>query len=337
MLRTGIIEPSNSAYSSSVVMVKKKDGSNRFCVDYRKLNAVTKFGNEPMGGPEALMVKLRNDKFFTKIDMSKGYWQIPMEERSKAKTAFTVSRGCYQFKRMPFGLMNAAATFNRVMRKMLDGVQNIEHFIDDVLTHTATWDDHIKALKDLFQRVRKAGLTIRPTKCYVGYDEVEFLGHKVSCNRIAMNEDKLMKIQDAAPPKTKTQVRSFLGLTGYYRKFVNNYAHITAPLTDLVKKGRPNKVEWMEPQQKAFNELKQALGNAPILRVPDFQRPFIVRSDASNEGFGAMLLQEFEDGLSPIAYASRKLKKNERNYCTIEKESCNGICCKKISVIFVWN
>ena len=229
MLRMGIIEPSNSAYSSSVVMVKKKDGSNRFCVDYRKLNAVTKFDNEPMGDPKALMVKLRNDKFFTKIDMSKGYWQIPMEEGSKAKTAFTVSSGCYQGKRMPFGLMNAAATFNRVMRKMLDGVQNIEHFIDDVLAHTATWDDHIKALKDLFQRVREAGFTIRPTKCYVGYDEVEFLGHKFSCNRIAMDEDKLMKIQDAAPPKTKTQVRSFLGLTGYYRKFVNNYSHVTTP------------------------------------------------------------------------------------------------------------
>ena len=109
--------------------------------------------------------------------------------------------------------------------------------------------------------------------------------------------------------------------TGYYRKFVNNYAHVAAPLTDLVKKGRPNKVEWMEPQQKAFNKLKQALGNAPILRAPDFQRPFVMRSDASNEGLGAMLLQEFEDGLFPIAYASRKLKKNEGNYCTIEKES----------------
>ena len=175
MLRMGITEPSNSAYSSSVVMVKKKDGSNRFCVDYRKLNAVTKFDNEPMRDPEALMVQLQNDKFFTKTDMSKGYLQIPIEEGSKAKTAFTVSRGCYQFKGMPFGLMNAAATFNRVMRKMLDGVQNIKHFIDDVLTHTATWDDHIKSLKDLFQRVRKAGFTIRPTKCYVGYDEVEFL------------------------------------------------------------------------------------------------------------------------------------------------------------------
>ena len=202
--------------------------------------------------------------------MSKGYWQIPMEEGSKAKTTFTVPSGCCQFKRMPFGLMNAAVTFNRVMRKMLDGVQNIDHFIDDMLTHTATWDDHINALKDLFQRVRKAGLAIRPTKCYVGYDEVEFLGHKVSCNRIAMDEDKLMKVQDAAPPKTKTQVRSFLRLTGDYRKFVNNYAHAAAPLTNLVKKGRLNKAEWMEPQQKAFNELKQALGTAPILRVPDF-------------------------------------------------------------------
>ena len=168
MLSMGIIEPSNSAYSSTVVMVKKNDGSNRFCVDNRKLNAVTEFDNEPMSDTEALMVKLRNDKFFTKIDMSKGFWQISMEEGSKAKTAFTVSSGCYQFKRMPFRLMNAAATFNRVMRKMLDGVQNIEHFIDDVLTHTATWHDHIKALKELFQRVRKAELTIRPTKCYVG-------------------------------------------------------------------------------------------------------------------------------------------------------------------------
>ena len=154
-----------------------------------------------------------------------------------AKTVFTVSSGCYQLKRMPFGLMNAAATFNRVMKNMLYEVQNIDHFIYDVLTHTATWDDHIKALKDLFQRVRKAGLTIHPTKCFVGYNEVEILGHKFSCNRIAMDEGKLTKIQDAAPPKTKTQMRSFLGLTGYYRKFMNNYAHVTAPLTDLVRRG----------------------------------------------------------------------------------------------------
>ena len=188
------------------------------------------------------------------------------------------------------------------------------------ITRTATWDDHIKALKDLFQRVREAGPTIRPTKCYVGYGEVEFSGHKVSWNGIAMDENKLLKIQDAAPSKTKTQVRSFLGLTGYYRKFMNNYAHVTAPLTDLVKKGHPNKVEWIEPQQKVFNELKQAFGNAHILKVLDLQRPFTVRSDVSNGGFGAMLLPEFEDGLFPIAYASRKLKKNEWNYCTIEKE-----------------
>ena len=320
MLEAGIIERSNSPYNSPIVLVKKKDGSYRFCIDFRRLNMVTKFDSEPMPNPDDILAKLAKDKFFTKLDLSKGYWQIPVAPECRHMTAFTTPQGCFQFRKMPFGLVNSAATFNRMMRKVLEGVEHADSFVDDVLDHTETWSTHMSVLRKIFERIREAGLTIRPSKTMIGYTNLGFIGHNVGSGQVAMEADKLTKIEEAPRPKTKQQVRSFLGLAGYYRKFIPNFSTIAVPLTDLTKKGQPNIVRWGEAQEKSFQTLKHMLTQAPILRLPDFTRPFIVQADASETGVGAVLLQEYEDGRFPVAYVSKKLKSSERNYSVIERE-----------------
>ena len=210
------------------------------------------------------------------------------------------------------------------MRKLLLDAKDIEHYVDDIMAHTLTWEGHLAALRDLFLRVSKSGLTIRPSKCMIGFQEIDFVGHLVGNGKLEMEEDKIDKVKNAPQPKTKKQVRSFLGLTGFYRRFIPGYAKIASPLTDLTKKGLPNNVHWTSTQQKAFETLKEMLTQSPILRLPDFSPKFWVQSDASESALGACLLQEFDDGLFPIAYASKKLLQREKNYSTIERE-CLGL------------
>jgi len=320
MLREDIIEPSNSPYSSPIVLVKKKDGSNRFCIDFRKLNAATVFDTEPMGDIQDSLAKLGQSKFFTKIDLCKGYWQIPLEESAKPITAFTTIDGCYQFKRMPFGLVNSGATFNRMMRKLLGGTVKVDNYVDNILVNTSSWEELLIVLRDVLTRIKNAGLTIKPSKCQVGFEEIEYLGHKIGSGRVTTDEDKTCKVSNAERPQTKKQVRSFMGLANYYWKFIPSFAEIAVPLTDLTKKGEPNKVNWGEAQEKSFQTLKTLLTKSPILHLPDFNRSFIVRADASDVGVGAILLQDFDDGIFPISYASKKLSKTETNYSVIERE-----------------
>ena len=319
MLKLGIIEPSDSPYNSPIVMVKKKDGSNRFCVDFRRLNAITRFDSEPMSDTDDIMSKLCNDKYFTKLDLSKGYWQIPMAESCKEKTAFTTPDGCFQCCMMPFGLINSGARFNRMMRKLKKDL-DIDNYVDDILCHHEWWKKHLETLRETFVRIRSAGLTVRPSKCFVGYPSIAFTGHVVGEGELHMEEEKLQKIREATPPQTKRQVRSFLGLAGYYRKFIPHYADVAAPLTDLTKKGQPTKVVWGDSQAKAFKTLRDLLTSAPILRLPDLSKQFILRTDASDVGVGAVLLQQYDDGIFPVAYASKKLLKREQNYSVVERE-----------------
>lgn len=320
MMDAGIIEKSNSPYNAPVVLVRKKDATTRFCIDYRKLNAVTRFDSEPMGVPEDIMTQLQGARYFTKIDLSKGYWQIRVRKDCRHMTAFTTPDGCYQFRRLPFGMRNSGATFNRMMRKMLKGTTNVEQYVDDILVHTKTWIEHIDRIKDLFERIAEAGLTAKPTKCFTGYETMEFLGHIVGKGAMTVEESKVEKIKDANRPVTKKQVRSFLGLAGYYRKFVPNFSDVAAPLTDLTKKGQPSTVRWGDAQEEAFSRLKALLSKAPVLHLPDFSKPFIVQTDASNTGVGAVLMQDHQDGRFPIAYASKKLLPREQNYSVIERE-----------------
>ena len=179
---------------------------------------------------------------FSKLDFSKGYWQIPMAETSKPYTAFSTPSGSYQFRRNPFGLVNSGSAFNRVIRKMLASMSHIDAYVDDVLPHTVDWATHLEVLRELFNRVRHAHLTLRPSKCFLGYDNISFTGHIVGQGKLQMEEDKVEKIKQAKCLRTKKQVRSFLGLAGYYRKFIPGFAPIATPLTDLTKKGKPKYV-----------------------------------------------------------------------------------------------
>jgi len=320
MTKWGIIEPSNSPYNSPIVLVLKKDNSHRFCIDFRKLNAVTEFDSEPMGDQKQILSKLKDDCHFTKLDFSKGFWQIKLEDSARPMTAFSTSEGSFQFRRMPFGLINSGATFNRAMRKVLKGINHVDNYVDDVLVHNNDWNSHLDTLRETFQRIREAGMTLRASKCEIGRQKIEYIGHIVGEGQIEMDPVKAEKVKNADRPTTKTQVRSFLGLTGYFREYIPRYAEIAKPLTDLTKKGQPNIVEWTACQEESFQNLKLKMSEAPILRLPDFTKPFILQTDGSNTGIGAALLQDFHDGRFPIAYASKKLLPRERNYSTIEIE-----------------
>ena len=328
MLDLGVIEPSISPYSSPIVLVPKKDGSVRFCIDFRKLNKVTEFDAEPMPNMEEIINRMSGHKYFTKMDLSKGYWQVGLTERSKPLTAFETPRGLFKFRTMPFGLVNSGATFCRLMRIILSNLPNVDSFVDDMWIFTETWKDHMTSLRQVLDRLRSAKLTTKPSKCMIGYDSIECLGHNIVGQTVRPQEDKIQAIRDAPRPSIKRQIKSFLGLAGFYRRFIPNFSSIASPLTDLTKKNRPNSIkDWQDHHKRAFQTLKNRLTSSPILRLPVFQegKPFVLRTDASDIGLGAVLLQDFEgEGRLPIAYASKKLLPRERNYSVIEKE-CLGI------------
>ncbi|XP_072172659.1 uncharacterized protein [Diadema setosum] len=320
MLDMKVIEPSMSPYAAPVVLVPKKDGKVRFCVDYRKLNSVTVIDNEPIPNVEEIMSEIGEAKYFSKIDLSKGYWQIPVDERDREKTAFVTPEGQYQFRVLPFGMVNAPAVFTRMMRKLLAGLPHVVHYIDDVLVYSKTWEEHVDDLRRVFQRLREAHLTARPSKCHLGCRSVEFLGHIVEGGRVKPTPEKLAKVKSMPRPTTKREVRSFLGLVGYYRKFIPNMAAIAAPLTDLTKKNQPEKVRWGEVQEHAFQTLQDRLCKYPILRLPNRDEEYVVRTDASDIGIGAVLMQKQDSDLFPVSYASRKLLDRERKYAIVERE-----------------
>ena len=320
MRRDGVIEPSDSPYSSPIVIVKKKDGTNRFCIDFRTLNRVTLFDNEPMPTAEDIYAKLKGARYFSKFDLTKGFWQIPVRREDQKKTAFTTAEGHFHFLRMPFGLVNATATFNRMMRIILKDLQNVASFVDDVLCFTETWEEHLTVLEEVFTRLQRANLTVKPSKCEIAFSSVNFLGHRIDKEHVRPHDDNTEKISSAPVPKTKRQVRSFLGLAGFYREYIPNFATLAAPLTSLTRKGQSNVVKWGREEDESFRKLKRMLTTEPILRMPDFSRPFILQADASEKGIGAALMQEFDDGKFPIAYASKKLLPREMRYSVIERE-----------------
>ena len=279
MIKMGVIRESSSPYASPVVVVKKKDNTNRVCVDYRKLNKLTVFDPEPMPTAEHLFQKLSGDKFFSKIDLSKGYWQITIPQEEIPKTAFVTPDGSYEFLKMPFGMINSAATLKRAMKKLIEDLDDVDFYWDDILVHTRTWEEHIRALRELFSRLVQAGLTIRPTKCLFGVNSVDFLEHRLEQGMIGLHQDNVEKIKNAPRPSTKKQVRSFMGLAGY-----------PAPLSDLTRKGQPNKVEWSEAQEKVYQTIKSYLTSEPILRLPNPAKTYFLRTDASNNRIGAVLM-----------------------------------------------
>ena len=320
MLALGIIEYSTAPYSAPIVMVRKSDGSNRVCINYKLLNKVTEFDPEPMMSANDIFPKLSGSKFYSKFDFCKGYWQIPMEEKSKDATTFITSRGIFRFRVMPFGLVNAGSSYNRMMRKLLDGTHNLESYLDDVLGHTVRWPEHVSILRDFFFRVRSANLTLKPSKCQIGFEKIEFLGHVLNKDSITPSADTIQKVLDAPRPITKKQIRSFNGLVNFYRSFIPNCSTLMAPLAALTGKKCHNIVEWTESHEKSFNKLKEILSKSPILKLVDLNKSFVLQTDASNVGIGAILLQEHDGVKHPVAYASKKLLDREQNYSVSERE-----------------
>ncbi|KAJ1093451.1 hypothetical protein NDU88_006552 [Pleurodeles waltl] len=325
MLELGVIEHSDSPWASPVVLVPKpytKDGKRemRFCVDYRGLNSVTKTDAHPIPRADELIDKLGAAKFLSTFDLTAGYWQIKMAPGAKEKTAFSTPDGHYQFTVMPFGLKNSPATFQRLVNQVLAGLESFSAaYLDNIAVFSSSWQDHLVHLKKVLKALQSAGLSIKASKCQIGQGTVVYLGHLVGGSQVQPLQPKIQTILDWAAPKTQTQVRAFLGLTGYYRRFGKGYGSIVTALTERNSKKMPKKVNWTVECQQAFDTLKQAMCTAPVLKAPDYSKQFIVQTDASEHG---ILSQTNEDGLDqPVAFISRRLLPREQSWSAIEREA----------------
>ena len=321
MLQGGIIQPSASPWSSPVVLVKKKDGSLRFCVDYRRINSITRHDAYPLPHINDMLDTLAGSQWFTTIDLLSGYWQVEMDERDREKTAFSTQGGLYEFKVLPFGLTNAPATFQRLMDMVLAGLHwsHCLVYIDDVIVLGRTFQDHLSNIALVLQRLRSAGLKVKPGKCELLKRKVSFLGHVVSAEGIATDPTKIEKVLRWPVPNTRREVQQFLGLANYYRRFVPEFAAITKPLHRLTEKNCP--FQWSSVCQHAFDTLREKLVSPPILAYPDYTKEFILDTDASDVAVGAVLSQIQDDGTERvIAYASRVLSKSERRYSVTRRE-----------------
>ena len=316
-----IIRKSNSPWAFPIVVVRKKDGTARICVDYRKLNDVTKKDAHPLPRIDDIFDALRGAKYFSTLDLASGYHQVAVAPQDQEKTGFVTPWGHYEYTVMPFGLCNAPATFQRLMALVFSGLIGLDCliYLDDIIIFSATFEIHLIRLDRVFDRLRNQNLKIKLTKCKFGLPSVKFLGHIVSAEGIGVDLEKISSIQDWKLPENVTEMRSFLGLASYYRRFIEDFGKISAPLTRMLENNRP--FIWDDEGKKAFNELKLRLATAPILVYPDFTKPFILDTDASDKGIGAVLSQLGTDQLEhPLAYFSRTLNKHERNYSITRKE-----------------
>ena len=316
----GFIRPSTSPFGAPVLFVHKKEGTLRLCVDYRALNKVTIKNRYPLPRIEELMDRIAGAKYFSKIDLYSGYHQIRIKEEDVPKTAFRTRYGHYEFLVLPFGLTNAPATFmtlmNDIFRDHLD--EFVIVYLDDILIYSKTREDHAEHLRAVLTTLREHQLYAKAQKCELFRTKVEYTGHYISDQGIAVDPRKIITIKDWPAPTTVPEVRSFLGLASYYRKFVQGFSAIATPLTALLHKDK--EFQWNTPEQEAFEMLKEKLTTAPVLLLPDPTKPFTVTTDASDFAIGAVLTQDHGHGEQPVAYESRKLSPAELNYPVHEKE-----------------
>ena len=328
MLDAGVIRPSNSPWCNAVVLVRKKDRSLCFCIDFRRLNSLTVKDSHPLPRICETLESLAGTAHYTTIDMNSGFWQVPMDDESKQYTAFTLgSMGLYKCECMPFGLCNALPTFQRLMLNCL-GELNLTFcliYLDDVIIFSRTEEEHLERMRVVFDRLREHDLKLKISKCEVFQMEINYLAHHVSKEGVLPSKKNLEAIARCSPPDTYTKVKSFVGLVGHYRRFIKGFANIAAPLYDLTsgenKDKKSEHLDLLPEAREAFDRLKAACLQAPILAFPDFGKPFLLETDASGKGLGAVLLQRQSDGrYHPIAYASRIMTEMEWRYHSNKQE-----------------
>ncbi|GFW99667.1 retrovirus-related Pol polyprotein from transposon 297 [Trichonephila clavipes] len=323
MLKLGIIEVGESVYMSPMILVEVAGKEPRPCIDYRKLNGIIRTEYFLLPNIEERVEKVSAAKFITVFDLSKGYWQIPLSKTAQRYAAFCTSFGTYRPLRMSFGLKNAPYFFSKLMAELLNGLEDfVVPYLDDIAIFSDTWESHIKHMETVLQRIKRAKLTIKPSKCKFAQQNVKFLGHIVGQGFRTPSEIKVQAVLEFPTPRTKTQIRAFLGIAGYYQKYINLFSVIAAPLTDALKgRAKKGEIKWTTECENAFRELKGKLIDKPVLYAPNFEREFIVQTDASNAGMGAVLTQLTEQGEEhPILYLSKKFSEVEKRYCTTEKE-----------------
>jgi len=316
-----LIKPSNSPWSSPVVVVEKKNGKLRLCVDYRKLNNVTKKDSYPLPRIDDMLETLSGSQWFSSLDLASGFWQVELDQTTKEKTAFVTKFGIYEFEVMPFGLCNAPATFQRLMEKVLSNLlwKFVVVYVDDINVGSKSFEEHLDYLKQVFEKFRTHGLKLSPEKCFFFNTKLPFLGHVIGRDGIQTDPEKLKAIKQFPIPKDITQLRGFIALASYYRKFVKNFSKITTPLNKLLKKNV--RYVWTQEQQQVFEELKNHLMTPPILAYPNFNKPFILYTDAFTFALGAIMQQKDDNNVEHvISYASRTLNKHELNYSITELE-----------------
>ena len=320
LLDHGLAEPSYSSWASPCLLVAKPDNTFRFCTDYRKLNKVTKPDSFPLPRVEDCIDQVGAARFVSKFDLLKGYYQVKLTPRAQEVSAFITPSGLFSYRVMSFGLRNAPATFQRLMNRVISGLEGCAVYLDDAVVVSNTWLEHLARIRAFLERLVAAKLTVNLAKCEFAHATVVYLGKVVGQGKVRPVRAKVLAIDRFPPPTTKKELQRFLGMVGYYRSFCSNFSTVVCPLTNLLKGGA--RYVWSVGCQQAFDNVKSLLSTAPVLAAPQLDKPFQLQVDASQVGAGAVLLQTGESGIDrPVCYFSRKFNKHQINYSTIEKEA----------------
>ncbi|KAG8192107.1 hypothetical protein JTE90_027754 [Oedothorax gibbosus] len=323
MLDLKIIEIGFSDCTSPMILVEAPGKDPRPCIDYRNLNKITKTKFFPLPNIEERIEIVSSAQYITVLDLSKGYWQIPLTERAQRLAAFVTNFSTYKPLRMPFGLKNAPYEFSKMVYKLLEGCEEYAvPYLDGIAIFSNSFAEHLKQVDIVLKRIEKAGLTIKPSKCKFAQAQVQYLGHIVGQGLRKPADLKIEAIKNFSPPKSETEVRAFLELAGYYSRYITMFLSIAAPLTDSLKgKARKGPITWTKECEEAFDKLKNCLSNYPVLYSPDYQKPFIVETDASDQGMGVVLSQlaDNETEEHPIIYLSKKFTSVENDIVSVRK------------------
>jgi hypothetical protein len=316
-----LIEEGNGAWRSRVLLVKKPDGTWRTTIDYRKLNAQTIPDSYPMPRIDDMLDRLHGAKYFSKLDMTDGFWQILLDEESKEYTGFATTSKFWQWKVLPMGAMNSPSAFQRAMDQVLGELKwkSVMCYVDDLIIFSKTIEEHTKHIEEVLKKLAQAGIYAKLAKCQFGVEEIKFLGHIVSKDGIKADTDKVKAVRELPVPKDEKAISRFLGMAGFYRKYIQNFSARTLKMRNLTR--QDVNYEWTEECQKEFEDIKKALSSSPVMAYPDFSKKFILSTDASYSGLGATLSQMGTHGEQVIAYASRSLNQHEKNYGVTKLEA----------------